>query len=67
MGPGHAELGSPRIDHRKNHCLWFGEENSICTKTGATRVVGSRVRGTWHRLGVQGVFPRVWYLQAVAA
>ena len=50
-GARSAELGLPKIDHRKNHCLWFGEEISICTKTGASRVVGSRVRGTCTPLG----------------
>ena len=35
-------LGLPKIDHRKNHCLWFGEEACICTKIGANRVMGSR-------------------------
>ena len=41
-GAGSIGLGLSKIDHRKNHCLWFGEESCICTKIGANRVMGSR-------------------------
>ena len=34
-------LGLPKIDHGKNHCLWF-REACMCMKIGANRIVGSR-------------------------
>ena len=36
-GAGFIGLGMSKIDHRKNHCLWFGEEACVCTKIGANR------------------------------
>ena len=65
-GAGSTGLGMSKIDHRKSHCLWFGEESCVCTKSGASRVVGSRKGGTctssWRwRLHVQSVFPLEWY------
>ena len=56
---GSIGLGLPKIDHRKNHCLWFGEEACICTKIGANRVVGSRESGTGTPLGAGGCANRV--------
>ena len=55
-GARSAGLGLPKIDRRKNHGLWFGEENSISTRTGTIRVVGSRVGGTCTPLGTNKAY-----------
>ena len=46
-----AGLGLSKVDHGKDHSLWFGEESSLSARTGASRVVGSRVGGTCTPLG----------------
>ena len=56
---GSIGLGMSKIDHRKNHCLWFGEESCVCTKSGDSRVVGSRKSGTCTPLGAGGCAYRV--------
>ena len=58
-GAGSIGQGMSKIDHRKNHCLWFGEEACVSTKIGANRVVGSRERGTCTPLGAGGCAYRV--------
>ena len=60
-GNGAGSIGQEmsKIDHRKNHCLWFGEDSCVCTKSRADRVVRSRERGTCTPLGTGGCAYRV--------
>ena len=45
-GSGAAGFGVPKVEHGEYHSVGFGEGNNLSTRTGAIRVVVSRMGGT---------------------
>ena len=70
MGLVPLVLECPKLIMGEDHGVGFGEGSNLSTRTKTFRVMGFPRRrylhSSWHRLGELGVFPRVWYLQAVA-
>ena len=48
---GAASFGVPKVEHREEHSIGFGEGGNLSTRAGAIRVMGSRVGGTSTTLG----------------
>ena len=50
---GAASFGVPKVEHRKDHSVGFGEGDSLSTRARANRVVVSRIGGTNTTLGTR--------------
>ena len=48
---GAASFGVPKVEHREDHSIGFGEGGNLSTRARANRVVVSRMGGTSTTLG----------------